>query len=238
MASTTTPTEPSTPAARRKASGVEAPTPPVVEKRADGFTTVTTDHNPGYNAPQRMGRRLWAPMFVLALMGWTAGIITAAVEASTDRADVDTLQTLGHLVPGFMFVGFLGVFSAITFAIARILGEFRSGGGQVQEIAGGVVQSLKMPGTAKAMLGFMMMGTMIMAAGIITNFVAAGAFDGTAPADVIDSAQAAAAASGLRRLGVVTYLVGITFGLGTIIEVLRFQATRIREVAAISGHQH
>lgn len=35
-----------------------------------------------------------------------------------------------------------------------------------------------------------------------------------------------------RRLGVALYLFGIAFGLGTIVEVLRFQAIRVREVAA------
>jgi len=206
--------------------------------RSDGFNVVGSDTSLGYNLPQRMGRKLWLPMFAMALMGWTAGFTLAIIEAGTDRAEVNDLQTLGHLVPGFMFVGFLGVFAAITFAVARILGEFRTGGGEVQATAGGQVQTLKMPATAKAMLGFMIMGMMVMAAGVATNFVAAGAFDGTNPADLIDSAQAGAAASGLRRLGVVTYLTGIAFGLATIIDVLRFQATRIREVAASHGHTH
>ena len=206
--------------------------------RKDGFKVVGSDMSLGYNLPQRMGRKLWLPMFAMALMGWAVGFILAVIEAGTDRSEFDDLQTLGHLVPGFMFIGFLGVFAAITFAVARILGEFRKGGGEVQETAGAPVQTLKMPTTAKAMLGFMMMGMMVMAAGIVTNFVAAGAFDGTNPADILDSARYGATGAGLRRLGVVTYLTGIAFGLATIIEVLRFQATRIREVAASHGHQH
>jgi len=185
-----------------------------------------------------MGQKMWLPMFAMALMGWGVGFVLAIVEADTDRTDVNALQNLGHLVPAFMFIGFFGIFSAITFAVARILGEFRKGGGEVQETGGAPVQTLKMPTTAKGMLVFMMMGMMVMAAGIITNFVAAGAFVGTDPADLIDSAQFGAAASGLRRLGVVLYLTGIALGLATIIEVLRFQAIRIREVAASHGHQH
>ena len=35
---------------------------------------------------------------------------------------------------------------------------------------------------------------------------------------------------GARRFGVATYLLGIAFGLGTIVTVLRFQAVRIREL--------
>ena len=203
--------------------------------RNDGFKVVASDTSLGYNLPQRMGRKLWLPMFAMALMGWAVGFILAIVEAGTERTQVNDLQNLGHLVPAFMFLGFLGVFAAITFAIARILGEFRKGGGEVQEVAGATVQTLKMPATAKAMLAFMMMGMMVMAAGIVTNFVAAGTFDGTNPADIIDSAQYGAAGSGLRRLGVVAYLTGIAFGLSTIIEVLRFQVTRIVEVATSHG---
>lgn len=205
--------------------------------RDDGFAAVGSDFGLGYNLPQRMGRKLWLPMFGLALMGWGAGMVTAIIEAGTDRAEVNDLQNLGHLVPGFMFIGFLGVFAAISFAIARILGEFRKGGGEVQEAAGSRVQTLKMPLTAKGMLVLTMMGMMVTAAGIITNFVAAGLFDGTNPADIIESAQYGAVASGLRRIGTVTYLAGIALGLSTIIEVLRFQATRISEVAANHGHR-
>ena len=206
--------------------------------RTDKFHVVESSESLGYNLPQIMGRKLWFPMFALAIMGWAVGFVLAVVEAGTDRSSVDDLQTLSHLVPGFMFVGFLGVFTAITFAVARILGEFRKGGGEVQATAGSAVQTLKMPPTAKVMLAFMMMGMMVMAAGIITNFVAAGAFNGSDPADIIDSARYGAAGSGLRHLGVASYLTGIAFGLGTIIEVLRFQAGRLGEVAAKHGHQH
>jgi hypothetical protein len=205
--------------------------------RPDGFHAVESDHSLGYNVPQRVGQRLWLPMFAMALMGWIVGIILAITEAATDRNDLDTLQTLGQLIPAFMFIGFLGVFSAITFAVARILGEFRRGGGEVQETAGSTVQTLEMPGTAKAMLGFMMMGMMVMLAGIITNFVGAASFTGAAT-DITDNASTAIAAAGLRRMGVALYLTGIAFGLGTIIEVLRFQAIRIREVAVAHGHNH
>jgi len=213
---------------------------PVAPKteRPDGFLVQTTEESPGYNAPQQMGRKLWLPMFAMALMGWTVGIILAAVEAGTDRSDVNTLQDLGHLVPAFMFIGFLGVFASISFAVARILGAFRKGGGEVQNLAGSPVQTLTMPPTAKAMLGFMMMGMMVMAGGIVVNFIGASAYDGSTAADIIDSASLGALGSGLRRMGVALYLTGIALGLGTIIEVLRFQAIRIKEVASQHEHQH
>ena len=171
-------------------------------------------------------------MFLMAPMGFAVAFILAIVEADTARTDVADLQTLRHLVPAFMFIGFLGVFSAITFTVARILGAFRKGGGDVQETAGGEVQTLKMPATAKAMLGFMMMGMMAMIAGILGHFIGAGLDPG------LGDAQNFMVSTGLRRLGVGLYLTGITLGLATIITVLRFQATRIGEVAAAHGHDH
>jgi hypothetical protein len=207
-------------------------------RRSDEFRVVASDHSLGYNTPQKAGRRLWLPMFLMAFMGWGVALVLAIVEAGTDRTDLAALQNLNHLVPAFMFIGFLGVFSAITFAVARILGAFRRGGGEVQDLAGAEVQTLKMPGTARAMLGFMAMGMMTLVAGITVSFIAAGTFNGVSPADVTDNAAWAAVASGLRRLGVAFYLTGIAFGLGTIVQVLRFQATRIGEVAAAHGHDH
>ncbi|MFV1989573.1 MAG: hypothetical protein ACC652_02395 [Acidimicrobiales bacterium] len=205
--------------------------------RSDGFHVDVSEESLGYNKPQVAGRALWLPMLVMAVMGWGIGFALAIVEAGTDRTDLATLQDLGNLVPAFMFVGFLGVFSAITFAIARILGEFRKGGGEVQALAGDKVQTIKMPSTAKLMLVFMAMGMMVMIAGIATNFASAANFDATA-ADLLERASWGAAACGLGRLGVALYLVGITFGLGTIIEVLRFQSIRIGEVAKHQGHEH
>ncbi len=206
--------------------------PTVPRDRSDEYRVVASTTSLGYNTSQRMGRRLWLPMFLLAPMGFTVAFVLGIVEASTDRADAADLQTLQHLVPAFMWVGFLGVFSAITFTIARILGAFRKGGGEVQEAAGSEVETLKMSGTAKALLGFMMMGMMAMLTGIVGHLVGAGLDPG------LGSDQAFITFTGFRRLGVALYLTGITLGLGTIVTVLRFQATRIREVAATHGHRH
>ena len=206
--------------------------------RTDGFRAVTSSQGLGYNFPQRMGRALWLPMFAMAFTFWAIGFVLSIIEAGTNRDDLATLQDLNNLVPAFMFVGFLGVFAAITFAVARILGAFRKGGGDVQETAGAEVQTLNMPLTAKAMLALMMIGMMVMAVGIAFNLGAASEYDGVTQADIVNSAQLSAIAEGLRRMGVALYLTGIAFGLGTIITVLRFQAVRIREIAASHGHNH
>jgi hypothetical protein len=191
--------------------------------------------NPGYNLPQRLGRALWAPMWLMAMMGFAAGIITAGIRASgiASGAAEATIQAQGHLVTGFMFVGFASVFAAISFAIARILGVFRDGGGRVQETLGVRVHTLKMPATAKAFIALMMMAMMAILVAVVIHFVtAAGTAAGTI--SVADSETAAIALEAVRRLGVATYLVSIALGLATITAVLRFQAMRLQELPGLA----
>jgi hypothetical protein len=190
-----------------------------------------SDRSLGYNKPQQMGRRLWAPMFAMALMAWVVGFGLAIARASivSDFGVADAgAQRLAQLIPAFQFIGFVGVFSAVSFAIARILGVFRKGGGEVQETIGGAVQTLKMPKTARVFIASMAMGMMMIVAMVVLHFIAA-ANVGTWSAESL--ARWSEVLEGFRRLGVALYLFGITFGLGTIITVLRFQSGRIRQLA-------
>ncbi len=196
------------------------------------FEIDLTDKAPERNLPQKVGRRLWLPMLLMALMAFPVGVIIAIVRADEISAggSATTIATLGHLVPGFMFLGFAAVFAAISFAIARILGELRVGGGQVQEAAGAGVETLKMPATAKAFIGLMMVAMMTILAGVVAHFVVAGQVS-SGSLTLVQSEQWAAALEGVRRAGVAVYLFAIALGLGTIIHVLRFQAVRVRELA-------
>jgi hypothetical protein len=199
------------------------------------FNYETTTTNPGYNPPQKMGRKLWAPMLAMALMAWPVGLVLSwirAAEIATAAPDAELIARLGQLVPAFMFIGFLGVFSAISFAIARILGAFRNGGGQLQVAAGTAVRTLKMPKTAKLFLASMMMGMMALLVSVILHFVVAANVATWAAEDV---RQWSEVLEGVRRFGVALYLFGITFGLGTIITVLRFQSIRIRQLPGEVG---
>lgn len=120
-------------------------------KTSDRYFLVT-DRSPGYNTPQKMGRGLWAPMFAMAIMAWPVAMILAgimAAELSAANPDPVLVAQLGQYVPAVMFIGFLAVFAAVSFAIARILGVFRKGGGEVQETAGRAVHTLRMPTSAK-----------------------------------------------------------------------------------------
>jgi len=213
------------------------PVETVPVERPDEFHVKGSDQSLGRNLPQRVGRRLWLPMLLMAPMAFAVGIILAIVRAditaSADPADADTVARLGHLVPGFMFLGFAAVFAAVSFAIARILGEFRKGGGEVQQAVTGEVQTLRMPWTAVGFLAFMMMGMMALLGAVTAHFVVAGTVPSLAEADLVRSEQWAIALEGVRRIGVALYLVGVALGLGTIVTVLRFQAVRIREVVGL-----
>lgn len=197
------------------------------------YKLVTTKASPGPNLPQRVGERLWAPMFVMSLMGFGVGFILAlsrsnAIASGSDAANV---AALGHFTTAAMFVGFASVFSAISFAIARILGAFRTGGGDVQAAVGNEVATLEMPKTAKAFIVVMAMGMMLIVAGVIGHLVIGGQIAGGSATALASSEQWAIALEAVRRLGVATYLVSIALGLSTIVTVLSFQTLRISELA-------
>ena len=128
-----------------------------------------------------------------------------------------------------MFIGFAAVFAAISFAIARILGEFRKGGGDFQQSTGRAVKTLKMPLTARLFILSMAMAMMTIIAAVILHFIFAADIDNTA-ASLRDAEQRFIVLDGVRRLGIAMYLISFLLGLGTIIDVLRFQAIRIREL--------
>jgi hypothetical protein len=197
------------------------------------FDIETTDHALNRNLPQRVGGKLWKPMLVMALMGFTVGVILAAVRAGAiaNGDAASTIVSLQHFVPAAMFVGFASVFAAISFAITRILGESRTGGGAVQESAGVPVETLRMPPTAKAFIGLMAMATMIILAGVVAHLIIGAQIASGDTAALADSEQWVIWLEGVRRFGVALYLSAIALGLGTIIHVLRFQAIRIRELA-------
>ena len=187
----------------------------------------------GYNKPQQMGRRLWAPMWVMSIMAFPAALILGIVRANaiSSGESETTIAALGHVTTGVMFIGFTAVFTAVSFAIARILGEFRKGGGEVQELVSSEVRTLKMPPTAKIFILGMAMGMMtLLIASIIHLVVAAQVSSGSL--SLASAETYAINLEAVRRLGVAVYLGAITFGLATITRVLRFQAIRIRELAS------
>lgn len=197
-----------------------------------GFDVEVTDRALGRNLPQRIGGVLWLPMLVMALMSFPVAVILGIVRAAAiaDGGSQTTVAALGHLAPAASFLGFASAFAAISFSIARILGEFRSGGGRVQEAAGVKVETLRMPGTAKVFVAVMVVAMMVLLAAVVLHVIAAAAIAGGSASALANADRWAIWLEGVRRFGVALYLLAIAFGLSTIITVLRFQAVRIREV--------
>ena len=205
-------------------------------KSSSDFPVTVSDHGLGYNAPQKLGRKLWAPMWVMALMAFPVAFIVGLVRSNaiaTGGSEASTLSLL-HVQAGIMFIGFAAVFAAVSFAIARILGEFRKGGGEIQELVGRDVVTLKMPGTARVFILGMMMAMMAIVIASIVHFVWAGQIS-SGVVSVTAGEEAFVVLEAVRRIGVAVYLVAITFGLATILKVLRFQAIRVRELAGLSN---
>ncbi|MDA0797822.1 MAG: hypothetical protein O2826_09390 [Chloroflexi bacterium] len=212
-----------------------ASAPAIKTEKYGEFLVAVTNGNPGLNLPQRMGKALWFPMFLMAIMAFPVALILGIVRASAvSDGDASTAFALAHVTTGVMFIGFMGVFSAIVFAIARILGAFREGGGTVQTAAGRRVLTLVMPNTAKAMIVLMMMGMMMLLAGIIAEFalaaVGSGAITDGDNALLQTTQSWSTWITGLRRFGNTTYLLSIALGLYTIVNVIRLQSKRIREL--------
>src|SRR5579859_367041 len=208
---------------------ITATTPPA--SRPD-FDVEISPRSLGYNLPQRVGRTMWLPMFALAAIAFPAALIVGSIRASKihdHSATPDTLWALMHLSAGLMTIGFAAVFAAVSFAIARILGQFRNGGGDVQEAIGARVQTLRMPWTVKVFLGVMMMAMVTLVTAAILAFVfASQVHDNSASLKLAEDRDVVL--EGIRRIGIALNLFAITFGLATIITVLRFQAVRTREL--------
>ena len=199
--------------------------------------------------PQTVGHYLWGPMAVIGLMAlvvafvlsiWRAQLTVDLSEGFTS-GDKANAAALGQLIPGTMFLGFAMILGGVSFAIARILGVFRVGGGLIQNAVGKGIKTPKMPLTAKIFLVGMMMAMMVLIFAFAGHIYAATqAHDAWANATVPGGADASALGrsetwgtwlEGLLRLGVGMFLASIAFGLYTITTIIRFQTLRIRELA-------
>lgn len=192
---------------------------------------------------------MWLPALVMGGMAIAIaiGLGIAQADAAADlgagfnadrKADFETLKPL---TSGTLFLGEALILSGISFMLATILGALRKGGGEVQESVGAAVKTLRMPMTAWAFLGLMMMGLMaeIAAFGSLVYVAAqandawSGATAAGVPGDISAFNRAATWATWanpLREVALAMLLAGIGFALFTISNVLGFQFSRIREL--------
>lgn len=224
---------------------------------ATAIGTIQTRYGPATVAPTGAGQTIihtianwmWLPALVMGAMAILAaiGLGIAQADAARDlgegfsaarKADFETLKPL---TAGTLFLGEALVLSGISFLLATILGALRWGGGEVQESVGGAVKTLKMPWSAWAFLGLMMMGVMAEAAafgGLVyvatqSHDAWAGATAASIPASVEAFNRAltwATWANPLREVALGLLLGGIAFALYTISNVLGFQFSRLREL--------
>ena len=167
--------------------------------------------------------------------------------------DRQFIESTNVWLPGFQLLGIGLILAAITFSLANILGVFRAGGVRVQQAFGHEAQTLTPPITARLFPMLMMMGLMV----LIVNLVIA-AVIGSLAWDVYGHsvAEINAAPEGsdllgdlgtvntfktwlapLPFIGIAMILVGISFAVHTILQVIRFQGQRIRELAQTTASE-
>ena len=178
----------------------------------------------GFDMPA-IARRMWRPLLAMGLMAVAAGVVTGIVQA--------TLSTPLHVAqvaawnPGLLFLGVGLLLGSVTFLLATILGELRDGGTSVQKALGEQALILKRPLTGKLFPPVMMMGLMTLLATLVVGFVEAARLD-TNPSGAADIA---AWVGPLRFAGVALLFTSVSLALATIVRSLRFQASRIEQIA-------
>jgi len=185
--------------------------------------------------------------------GLPQGVREAANASAGVIDDRQFIESTNVWLPGFQLLGIGLILAAITFSLANILGVFRAGGVRIQQAFGHEAQSLTPPITARLFPMLMMMGLMILIVNLIISAIIGGlAWDvyGHSVAEI----NAAEPGSGLlddlstvntykawltpfKFVGIAFILVGISFAVHTILQVIRFQGQRIRELAQTAASQ-
>ena len=172
----------------------------------------------------------------------------AAVAGSDIVDDRTSIESTKAWLPGFKFLGLGLMLGGITFLLATIIGNLRVAGGNIQRALGATPQVLKKPMTGHLFPMLMMMGMMILVFtfgasiwlavqandywdhSIATELSTAAA--GSSLLDDLSTIQATAAwLTPLKFVGMALLFSGIALALATIVQVLRFQARRLVEIA-------
>ena len=204
-----------------------------------------------------MGLMVIAASIVLSIVNASAASdyfgLPQAVRGAADAPasvidDRQFFESTNVWLPAFQLLGIGLILAAITFSLANILGVFRAGGVRMQKAFGKESQTLTPPITGQLFPMLMMMGLMVLIVNlIISAIIGSLAWDvyGHSVAE-INAAPAGSDLLGdlgtvqtyktwlapLPFIGIAMILVGISFAVHTILQVIRFQGQRIRELAA------
>ncbi len=195
----------------------EAPAPQGNIKTKWGAATETAEI-PGPTKIHTMAKTLWFPMIAMGYMLVMVGAIFSFIWLS--KVDDGTSQAIQAWTAGTQFLGETFLLGGISFLLGSIVAALRKGGGEVQKSLGLPVRTLKMPATAKAFVGLMMMGMMAGMLQFVLYIVAAAVSANT-------FASWLAWLGPLRELSLGLLLSGIVLALITIGNVLEFQFDRI-----------
>jgi len=201
--------------------------PTLGDVHTDYGDATVTKNVPATLPIHKMARTMWFPMIVMGPMFVIAGLVTSIVWAN----NVGTSTGIGASgwTQGLQFLGEGLVLAGISFLLGSILGSLREGGAEVQKALGLNVITLKMPATAKAFV-------VLMATGLMVSMVQFGLYvytvTGLNAESLADIAPWWAWMGPLRELGLALLLAGIVLALATIANVLGFQFSRIRSIAA------
>ena len=187
---------------------------------------VVTKDAPSELPIHKMARTMWAPMLAMGAMALLAGTFTSFAWSTNVGVDALAATQSAMWTQGLQFLGEAFLLSGISFLLGSILGQLRSGGGEVQQQLGLPVVTLKMPATAKAFVVLMMLGLMV---GIVQFVMYA---VGTTITDPAQIAVAGAWLGPLRELSLGLLLSGIVLALATIANVLGFQFNRLSGIIA------
>lgn len=178
----------------------------------------------GFDLPA-MAQKMWLPAFAMGLMAVAAGVVAGALQATSGNAA--HVQQIAAWNPGLLFLGIGFLLSAVTFTLARILGELRDGGTSVQRSLGEQALILKRPWSAFVFPPAMVVGLMTLIATFALGFVQAARLDNNPSS----AADIAAWSGPLRFAGVAIIFTSVVFALVTILRSLHFQADRLTQIA-------
>lgn len=203
-----------------KAAGVGTAAPVGTYNSAFGKATATT--SPPEALPiHKVARTMWFPMLAMGFMALVAGLVLALV--SSGETNPGSVASLFAWAQGTMFLGEAMLLGGIAFLLGSILAAIRDGGGEVQESVGVTVKALKMPTSAKAFVGLMMVGMLLGIAQFALYIFVATSASGSPGAWF-------AWLGPLREVSLGVLLSSIVLALYTIGSALGFQFDRMKQI--------